>query len=419
MRSGTFASLGVPNFRRYFTGQAISLVGTWMQIIAQSWLVLDLSGSGTVLGAVTAAQFLPLLLLGSLGGVLVDRSDKRRVLLVTQTLLGLLALALGLVVVADAATVPIVFGFAVAFGLVMAVDQPARQALPIELVGRDLARNAVTLNSVLINGARAVGPAVGGVLIATVGTGACFLINAATFVAAIASIALVRPDELHRGAPAQRQRGAVREGWSYVRATPQLFAVLVMMALVGTLAYEFQVTLPILAREHLHVGAGRYGLMTTAMGVGAVVAGLAIARMGFTGARNVGWCALAFGAAMALVAAAPGLVTTFAALVLAGAASVAFLSTANATLQLESEEAFRGRVMALWSIAFLGSTPLGGPVVGWVAETVSAPASLLVGTVACVAACAVGVFAPEGEGSVRSAEPDERRRHVEARAGST
>ncbi|MGE0248909.1 MAG: MFS transporter [Thermoleophilia bacterium] len=389
----TFSALHTPNYRRYFTGQAISLVGTWMQTIAQSWLVLELTGSGTALGAVAAAQFLPILLLAPYGGLLADRLDKRRLLLATQSALGAIALTLGILVVTGVVQVWMVVLMAVLLGTVTACDNPARQAFAQEMVGQDVLRNAVTLNSVLMNAARAVGPAVAGVTIAAVGTGICFLINAASFVAVLVAIGGMDRAALHPSPPAPREPGQVREGLAYVRRTPELLVPLMMLALVGTLAYEFSVVLPLLATGPLDGGAETYGVLTSAMGAGAIVGGLVVASRGRTGLRPLSVAAALFGAALLATAASPTLPVAVVALALTGAASVSFLATGNTTLQLTSAPRFRGRVMALWTLAFLGSTPLGGPLVGVVSDHLSPRAGLALGGLACLVAAAIGLAA--------------------------
>ena len=279
----TFASLANRNYRRYFTGQAISLIGTWMQSIAQSWLVLQMTGSGTALGLVVALQTLPVLLLGPYGGVVADRVDKRRLMIALQSMMGVLALVLGVLTVTGAVRLWQVFVLAFLLGLNNAFENPARQAFVLEMVGPQDLRNAVSLNSVLVNAARAVGPAVAGVLIATVGTGVCFLVNAGSFVAVVAS--LMRMDlSLLQPSPAQvRGKGQLREGLRYVRRTPELAVPLVMMAVIGCLAYEFQVVLPQVAKSAFSGNAQAYGFMTATMGIGAVIGGLWTAARGTTG----------------------------------------------------------------------------------------------------------------------------------------
>jgi MFS family permease len=392
-RSGrVFAALAVPNFRLYFAGQAVSLVGTWMQVVAQSWLVLQLTGSGTLLGLVTAAQFLPVLLFGAYGGLIADRADKRRLLLGTQSALGLLALLLGTLTVTHVVRLWMVFVIAVALGTVNSVDQPVRQTFVPEMVGRDGVQNAVSLNSVLTNASRAVGPAVAGVLIATTGVGVCFLANAASFAAVLVALALIRVQALHPAPPATRESGQLRQGLRYVRGTRGLLVPLLMMALVGTLAYEFQVALPLLARVSLHGGASTYGFLTAAMGVGAVAGGLVVASTARTGLLPFTVAAAGFGIAILAAALVPSLPGELAALAVVGFFSTAFMATGNTTLQLTSDPRFRGRVMALWSVTFNGSTPIGGPIVGVVSDDLGPRYGLGLGAIACLAAFAIGLL---------------------------
>ncbi len=388
-----FAALHIPNYRRYFTGQAISLIGTWMQTVALGWLVFTLTGSGTALGLVMAVQFVPMLVLGPYGGLLADRLDKRRLLIATQTGLAAVALALGIITVAGIVQVWMVMALALALGLLVAVDTPARQAFVLEMVGTDTVRNAVSLNSVLMNSARAVGPALAAVLIATVGTGQAFLINAATFIATIWALCAMDTSQLHRSRPAPREAGQLRAGLAYVGRTTELVVPLVMLAIVGTLAYEFSVVLPLLAEGPLGGGAGTYGLLTSAMGVGAIAGGLVVASRGRTGLRPMAVAAAVFGVTILLVAVAPNLPVALIALALVGAASVLFLSTGNSTLQLRAAPAMRGRVMALWAVAFVGTTPIGAPLIGLVSEHVSPRGGLVVGALSCLVAAALGLAA--------------------------
>ena len=399
----TFEALRVRNYRLYFTGQAISLVGTWMQSVALSWLVLELAHSGTVIGLVVGAQFTPVLVFGAYGGVLADRAGKRRLLIATQAALGSLALVLGLLVVTGAVRLWMVFAIAVLLGTVQVADNPTRQTFVVEMVGGERLQNAVSLNSVLTNSSRAIGPAVAGVLIATVGVGVCFLLNAASFVAVILALSLMRVSELRPAPPVPRDRGQLRAGLRYVRANRGLLVPLAMMALVGTLAYEFPVVLPLLAHRTLHGGAGAFGLLTSAMGLGAVAGGLAVAAAGITGLEPLVLAALAFGLGISAAAAMPTIAGELVALVVVGAASTVFMATGNSTLQLTSEPSFRGRVMALWSVTFLGSTPIGGPIVGAVSEYASPRAGLALGALACLLAAGLGVAA------LRRTPPGERR----------
>ncbi len=389
-RAATFASLSNPNFRRFFAGQAVSMIGTWMQSVAQAWLVLELTGSGTALGLVIALQMIPVLFGAPYAGLIADRVDKRRLLVGTQTVMGVLALALGLLTVTGSVRLWMVYVLAVALGAANAVDNPTRQSFVLEIVGPEDLRNAVTLNSVVVNAARAVGPAVAGTLIATTGVGVCFLINAGTFAAVIFALATLDRDALRPSPPAPREKGQLREGFRYVRRTPSLLVPLGMMAVVGMLAYEFQVVLPVLAQSTYHGGAQAYGFLTAAMGFGAVVGGLAVASRSFVGTRALIGSSAIFGAVILLAAAAPTLVLACVAMGLVGAGSVGFLAIGNATLQLSASPMMRGRVMALWAVAFLGSTPIGGPIAGYVSQHFGARAGLVMGGISCLVAAGGG-----------------------------
>jgi MFS family permease len=389
----TFAALAIPNFRRYYAGQSVSLIGTWMQMAAQSWLVLTLTRSATALGFIIALQTLPVLLLGPYGGVVADRIDKRRLMVVLQMAMGLQALALGVLTITGAVRLWEVGALAALLGLNNAFENPARQAFMLEMVGPESLRNAVSLNSVIVNVARTIGPAVAGVLIATVGEGPCFLLNAASFAAVVLSLVSLDREALRPSPPSGREPGQLRAGLRYVRARPELGVPLLMMALAGCLAYEFQVTLPVMARQGLHVGAAGFGFMTAAMGVGAVLGGLLVAAKGRTGLPTLVASAAAFGVVLLFASLAPNLPLELVALALAGGASIAFMSSGNSTLQLASAPSMRGRVMSLWFVAFQGSTPIGGPLIGWVIAQAGARAGLGVGGVACLLVAALGVVA--------------------------
>jgi MFS family permease len=389
----TFAALSVANYRRYYGGQAISMVGTWMQMTAQSWLVLSLTHSSTALGVIVALQTLPVLLLGPYGGVIADRVDKRRLMIALQSAMGLQALALGLLAVMGAVRVWQIGLLAVLLGLNNAFENPARQSFMIELVGPEHLRNAVSLNSVLVNVARSIGPAVAGILIATAGDGVCFLANAASFVAVVFSLTTMDAKALSPSPPAPRARGQLREGLRYVRSMPQLAVPLVMMGIAGCLTYEFQVSLPVMADRGLDVGAAGFGFMTAALGVGAVAGGLFVAGRGKTGVRPLTTAAFGFGAALAIAALAPTLAVELIALALAGASSIAFMSTGNSTLQLTAAADMRGRVMSLWFVAFQGSTPIGGPIVGATMATLGPRAGLGLGAIAVGLVACGGLFA--------------------------
>jgi MFS family permease len=397
----TFAALSIPNYRRYYGGQAISLIGTWMQMTAQAWLVLSLTHSSTALGVVVALQTLPVLLLAPYGGVIADRIDKRRMMIALQSAMGVQALILGVLTVTGAVRVWEIGVLAALLGLNNAFENPARQSFMMELVGPEHLRNAVSLNSVLVNVARAIGPAVAGILIASVGDGVCFLVNAASFVPVVGSLATMDRRALRPSDPMPRGRGQLREGLRYVRGTPELAIPLLMMGAVGCLTYEFQVSLPVMASRGLHVGATGFGFMTAAMGVGAVLGGLFVAARGKTGIRPLMLAATGFGATMALAALAPSLPLELAALAFAGGASISFMSMGNSTLQLNAAASMRGRVMSLWFVAFQGSTPIGGPIVGWVMEALGARAGLGLGALTCFAVALAGLLALGRISSVR------------------
>ncbi|HUY63040.1 MAG TPA: MFS transporter [Acidimicrobiales bacterium] len=387
--SSTFRSLRVRNYRLYFIAQSISVSGTWMQTVAQAWLVLRLAPpahQGIDLGLVTALQFLPMLLFGTYGGLVADRVDKRRLLYCTQTAAGILALVLGLLTATHAVHLWQVFVLASLLGFVNMMDNPARQTFVLEMVGRQDLPNAVSLNSVVMNSARVIGPAIGGLLIAFVGLAVCFEANAASYLAVIAGLALMRRGELHPSAPVLRARGQLRQGLRYVWNTPGLRDPLVLVAVVGTLAYNFQVVLALFSKFTFHGGAGTYSALTSAMGGGAVIGGLVVAGRNRPNIHRLTAIGLGFGALIMAVALSPDLVVALIMLVPMGALSIAFIATANATLQLRADPSMRGRVMALYAIAFLGTTPIGSPLVGWISQQSSPRVALAVGALSTVAA---------------------------------
>ena len=398
LRAGrtTFAALSVPNYRRYFGGQAISLTGTWMQMTAQAWLVLTLTHSSTALGVVIALQTLPVLLLAPYGGVIADRVDKRKMMVALQSAMGVQALTLGLLTVTGVVRVWEIGLLAVILGVNNAFENPSRQSFMLELVGPEHLRNAVSLNSVLVNVARAIGPAVAGILIATVGDGVSFLVNAASFVAVIGSMLTLDLAKLNPTTPTPRARGQLREGLRFVRNTPALAVPLLMMAAVGCLTYEFQVTLPVMASRGLHVGSTGFGFMTGAMGLGAVLGGLLVAARGKIGVRPLVVAATGFGVAMSFAALAPSLPAELIVLMFVGWASISFMSIGNSTLQLTADPAMRGRVMSLWFVSFQGSTPIGGPTVGWLMAMAGARAGLGIGALTCFVVALAGLTALRG-----------------------
>jgi MFS family permease len=373
----SFNSLEVPNYRRYFSGQLISLSGTWMQTVAALWVVLSLTGSGVAVGLTTALQFLPMLLIGAWGGLLADRFPKRELLIATQALMAIPALALFAVTATGVVTPWMVYLAVFAMGAVNAIDNPTRQSFVIEMVGPDRVVNAVSLNSVIVQAARIVGPALAGILIATVGVVPCFAVNALTFLAMILALWGMDAGRLHSEPVAAPEPGAIRAGLRYVLSTPELMVPLGLMALVGTLGFNFQVVLPLLAKFSFESGAMTYATLVSAMAVGSIVGALVNGHRGRTGPRLIAGGALAFGIAALLSAAMPSLAFEVPALMLLGAAAVTFAATINSTLQLAVAPEMRGRVMALYSVVFLGSTPIGGPLAGWLAQSYDPRVALL------------------------------------------
>jgi MFS family permease len=404
----SFDSLAVPNYRRYFTGQLISLSGNWMQTVAALWLVLSLTGSGVAVGLTTALQFLPMLLFGAWGGLLADRFPKRRLLMITQVLMALPAIGLFAVTEAGVVAPWMVYLAVLAMGAVNSVDNPTRQSFVIEMVGPDRVVNAVSLNSVIVQSARIVGPALAGILIAGIGIGPCFAVNALSFVAMIVALWGMNPGQLRSGPRAGRERGAIRAGLRYVRATPELAIPLALMALVGTFGFNFQVILPLLARFSFDGGAGVYAALVSAMAVGSVAGALVTGSHGRTGPRLIAAAALAFGGAALLAAAAPALVIEVGALIVLGAASVTFAATINSSLQLAVSPHMRGRVMALYSVVFLGSTPIGGPLAGWLSQAYDPRFALLLAAISGLsAACAARISFARMQAAVEPAKTQE------------
>jgi MFS family permease len=386
-RQRTFAALAVRNYRLFFTGQVISVSGTWMQTVAQTYLILfRLHGTGVDVAVAIGLQFLPLLLLGPFGGLIADRLDKRKVLYATQSSAGLLALALGLLVVTHSVDLGLVWVMSALLGVVNLFDNPARQTFVSEMVGLDLLPNAVSLNSVVMNSARVIGPAIGGVLILTLGVSTCFLVNAASYAAVIVALSLMRRADLYSKPGVARAKGQVRDGLRYVWATGDLRSPLISMAIVGVFAFNFTVTLPLLAKVTFHGGAGLYSTFLAAMGAGAVIGGLFTAHRSNPSTRLLAVIGVFFGALITAVSLAPTELVAIILLVPMGAASISFIATNNATLQLRADPAMRGRVMSLNAVAFLGSTPIGATLLGYISDATNPRVSLVVGGVATLLA---------------------------------
>ncbi len=383
-RHGSVRALHSLPFRQYFFGQLASASGTFLQQTAIGWLVLRLTGSAGSLGLVLAAGGVPSLVLGPWGGAIADRINLRKLLIATQITFGLLAGTLWALAAAGLAKVPVIIAVTVASGFVSIVDSPARQAFVSQLVPSSDLASAVSLNGVLINSSRVVGPALAGVLIVTVGTTPCFAVNALSYVPFIVALFFIRP--LHPQRIAPRAKRAVREGLRYVRSRNQLWLPLLMMSLVGLLAFNFSVILPVFAKSTFHGSGGTYGLMTTMLSVGSIGGSFGVGFVGHPKRHLLVLSSLAFGIALALTAAAPNVPLACVGLVLAGLSGFAFVTLSSTALQLHSSSTFRGRVMALWIFVYIGTTPIGSVLTGWIADVGGARVALLVGAGSCLVA---------------------------------
>jgi MFS family permease len=388
----TFHALGHSrNFRLFFVGQAVSVTGTWMQMVATAWLVLRITGSGVALGIDTALAFGPILLFGPLGGVIADRFDKRRILIGTQFAYGVLAIALWGIVATDVVQLWMVYGLSFLQGLVTSIDNPTRQSFYSEMVRpRDLT-NAVSLNGAVMTGTRIVGPALAGVLIAGVGMEWCFLINGLSYLAVIGGLAVMDRTEL-RPNRSPLGAGAIREGLRYVWRTDGLRRPLLLMSVLFLFSFNYSVLIPLFAERTFDGDAGTLGLLFSVMGVGSLGGALAMAGRANPSERRLALAAIVVGVVAILVALAPTLDLAVAGMVPLGAASVAFFVTANSTLQLTARSDMRGRVMALYGMVFLGSTPFGGPVAGWVGEHFDARVGLAGGGLVALATGTLGLW---------------------------
>ncbi|MGW2891734.1 MFS transporter [Streptomyces griseoruber] len=390
LRRGTsmFSSLKVRNYRLFFAGQVVSNIGTWMQRIAQDWLVLSLTGSATAVGVTTALQFLPMLLFGLYGGVLVDRLPKRRALLVTQSAMAVTGIALAALTLSGHVQVWHVYLAAFAVGLATVVDNPARQSFVSEMVGPDQLQNAVSLNSANFQSARLVGPAVAGLMITGVGTGWAFLANGLSFVAPIAGLLLMRARELYVVERAPRGKGQLREGLHYVAGRPDLIWTITLVGFVGTFGFNFPVYLSAFADDVFHAGAGSYSLFNTLMAVGSLAGALLAARRGTARMRVMIGAAVLFGAMEILAATAPSLWLFALLMAPIGMFGMTINVTANTSIQMGTDPAMRGRVMALYMMVFLGGSPVGAPIAGWITDAYGVRAGLAVGGVIAAAAAA-------------------------------
>lgn len=382
----TFRALHVRNFRLFLSGQLISQTGTWLTMVTQTLLVLKLTGSGVAIGLLTACQFLPVLVLGAWAGSVADRSDKRRLLMQVQAGAMVQSLVLAAVVFSGNATVPVIYALALVQGVLTAFDNPARRAFVVEMVPREMVANAVSLNSAVMTGSRVLGPAAAGALVVTVGFGWAFLIDGLSYLAVLYGLYAMRTAELHPTVPSLRGKGQVRAGLRYVRSQRDLVVPLVMMAAIGTFAFNFQVTIPLLVTGPLGGGNGTFTVMFSVLSLGSLVGALWTARRSEVTNHQIVVAAAGFGAAMLALAAAPALWVAFPVAVVLGIASIGFMTASTAVVQMRAEPAFRGRVLALQAMVFLGSTPIGGPIVGFVSDTAGPRAGIALGGLACLGA---------------------------------
>ncbi|WP_061961224.1 MFS transporter [Demequina flava] len=384
--SRTFASLGYYNYRLWFAGALVSNVGTWMQRVAQDWLVLThlTDDSGVAVGITTALQFLPFLLLGPWAGVLADRVDQRKLLIITQSVAGALGVGLGALVLTGHAELWQVYGFAFALGVVGAIDTPARQTYVAALVPPDGLSNAVGLNATAFNGARLVGPAVAGLTVAWVGIGWVFIINGLTFVATVISLMLMRKSELWVMDRAPREPGQVKEGLRYVRGRPEIIVVMIVISTVAAFGLNFQMTSALMARIAFERGPEDYGLMGSVLAIGSLAGALLAARRKRIRLRLPLGAALLFGVSSAVMAAMPTFELYMVASVAVGFSALTMLTSANALVQTTTEPRMRGRVMALYSMILLGSTPIGSPIVGWIGEEIGPRWAVGIGAIAAI-----------------------------------
>lgn len=382
----TFRSLRIRNFRLFFIGQLTSQAGTWMQTIAVIWVVLRLTDSGVALGLVTAAQFLPVLIFGAWGGVLADRLDRHRFMIATQTAFTVIAATFAVLVVLDRLGIWLIYGLSSLYGFVTAVDNPTRRTLAADLVGIADVPNAVALHSAMMTSSRVVGPAVAGLLITTVGVKWCFIVNTVSYFAVIGALLIMDRSAIRPAPMMARARGQLMGGLRYVWATPELRNSIILLAVVGTLAFEYQVTLPLLAERSLGAGAGGFTLLYSAMSLGAVMGALTMARRRDVDLAFLLRSALWLSLATVLLSSAPNLTLALLAVVLLGAATTLLVSGANSLVQLRADDEMRGRALALTSVVFLGSTPIGGPIAGWVSEQYGPRSGLLIGAVGTVLA---------------------------------
>jgi len=391
-----FRSLRYRNFRLFFYGQLVSQVGNWLTLVAQTLFVLKLTDSGIALGVLAAAQFGPILLLGPWAGLVADRSDKRKLLLTVQTLA--MAQSFAMAALAFSGDPPVGAIYAVAFfgGVTMAFDNPTRRSFVVEMVPQDDINNAVSLNSALMTSSRVVGPALAGLAVTTVGFGWAFLGDGLSYLAVLAGLWMMRTEELRPAPVTPKAKGQIREGLRYVRREPVLFVPMAMMAVVGTLSYNFPTVFPLFTIRDLGGTASTFTLLFSVVSIGSLIGALFTARRTIVSVRRVCTASLAYGATMAVMALVPNTSAALVVGVVLGLASISFIVSSTAIVQTEAAPEMRGRVLALQAMLFLGSTPVGGPIVGWVAEEFGARYAIGLGAAAALGAGLWGLSATTG-----------------------
>lgn len=397
--SDTFRSLHVRNFRLFFTGQLISQVGNWLTLVAQALLVLKLTDSGLALGGLAVAQFGPILVLGPFAGLVADRSDKRKLLLTVQTIAMCQSFALATLAFSGHPSVWAIYAIALVGGFTIAFDNPTRRSFVVEMVPEEDIGNAVSLNSALMTGSRIVGPALAGLLITTTGFGWCFLVDGVSYLAVLAGLSLIDPSQLRQPPVALKGKGQVRQGLRYARSVPELWIPLLMMTVIGTLAFNFQTVMPLFAIRDLHGSDVTYTLLMSVLSAGSLAGALVTARRKRITISTVSFSALAFGTAMGLLALAPSQPVAFLVGILVGFSSISLMTASTSIVQLTATPSMRGRILALQAMVFLGSTPIGGPIVGAISQRFGARYSLALGAIGTLAAGAFGLLAVRRAGA--------------------
>ncbi len=390
---GRVRALRTRNFRLFFIGQVVSNSGNWLTMVALTLLVLHLTNSGIAVGALAACQFGPILVFSPFAGLIADRSNKLRLLKATQ--IGEMGQSLALAALAFMHHPPLLALYltAAAGGCLLALDNPVRRSFVTEMVSQDDVANAVTLYSALVNSSRIVGPALAGLLVVTVGFGWCFALDAASYLAVLVALWMMHPDELRAAEITPRGKGQVREGMRYVRSVPELWLPFVMLAIIGTLSYNFTVVFPLFVEHALHGDDASYTLLYAVFSVGALVGALVVADRRAVNLTNVVVGAVAFGAAMLVLAAAPSVGATLPVVAVVGFTSIVFMTATTAIVQVRADPRMQGRVLALQTVLLIGTTPIGGPIMGVVSDTVGARVPLVIGGVAALLASLFGMVA--------------------------